>query len=116
MVLLRVPKLGRVLVPAAESVPDAVLLSDENKDDIFRRMLGSDVPITTRHRTIYRVHQRVCDRFAVGRVCLAGDSAHVNSPMGGYGMNSGIHDAINLGEKLVSILRGDGDLRLISLY
>ena len=117
MVLLRVPSLWRVLVPADTNTPDAVLLSEAHKDDVFSRMLGSDVPVETRHRTIYRVHQRVTESFAKGRVCLVGDAAHLNSPMGGFGMNSGVHDAINLGEKLVEILRGDGDAdALIGLY
>lgn len=116
MVLLKVPRLWRVLVPAANSDTDADLLSDANKDAVFQRMLGSDVPVTTHHRTIYRVHQRVCGSFAAGRVCLVGDAAHLNSPMGGFGMNSGIHDAVNLGDKLVSILRNGADPALLDLY
>jgi 3-(3-hydroxy-phenyl)propionate hydroxylase len=115
-VLLRVPDLWRILVPADETQADATLLSDDNKNDVFRRLLGSDVPVTTRHRTIYRVHQRVVQRFALGRVCLVGDAAHLNSPMGGFGMNSGIHDAVNLGEKLLRILRDDASTELLDLY
>ena len=109
MVLLRVPGLWRILVPAAEQWSDEQLLSDAYKDAVFRRMLGSDTAVQTHHRTIYRVHQRVCERFAVGRVALVGDAVHLNSPMGGFGMNSGIHDAVNLTEKLVSVLRGGAD-------
>ena len=116
MVLLRVPDLWRVLVPAAPDVPDATLLSEETKDSVFTRMLGKKADVVTRHRTIYRVHQRVCARFAVGRVCLVGDAAHLNSPMGGFGMNSGIHDAINLGEKLIAILKRGASPGLIELY
>ena len=116
MVLLRVPGLWRILVPASEQRPDAELLSDANKDAIFKRMLGSDVPVATRHRTIYRVHQRVCERFHVGKVGLVGDAVHLNSPMGGFGMNSGIHDAINLGGKLVDILRNGADDTVLGLY
>jgi 3-(3-hydroxy-phenyl)propionate hydroxylase len=116
MVLLRVPGLWRILVPAAAEDADSELLSDRNKDQIFRRMLGADTLIETRHRTIYRVHQRVCERFAQGRVGLVGDAAHLNSPMGGYGMNSGIHDVINLGEKLVRILKGGEDPALIEQF
>src|SRR5437016_7277945 len=59
---------------------------------------------------LYTVHQRVATKFRVGRAILAGDSAHVNSPIGAMGMNSGVHDAINLADKLISILRQeDGD-------
>ncbi|WP_373987318.1 FAD-dependent oxidoreductase [Duganella sp. BuS-21] len=116
MVLLRVPGLWRVLVPAANDVSDATLLSDATKNELFRRMLKSDDEVVTRHRTIYRVHQRVVSQFAVGRVCLIGDAAHLNSPMGGFGMNSGIHDGINLGEKLVRILRQGGDHALVQQF
>src|SRR6185437_12712728 len=56
---------------------------------------------------LYTVHQRVAKKFRVGRALLCGDSCHVNSPIGAMGMNSGIHDAINLADKLVAILRGE---------
>lgn len=52
---------------------------------------------------IYRVHQRVAAAFNQGRVLLAGDAAHVNNPVGGMGMNGGIHDAVNLADKLSEI-------------
>ncbi len=115
LVLLKVPRLWRVLVPAANKT-DAELLSDAYKDAVFKRILGRDVAVTTHHRTIYRVHQRVCGSFAKDRVCLVGDAAHLNSPMGGFGMNSGIHDSVNLCDKLVRILRHGGDPQLLELY
>jgi 3-(3-hydroxy-phenyl)propionate hydroxylase len=55
---------------------------------------------------LYTVHQRVAKKFRVGRAILAGDAAHVNSPIGAMGMNSGVHDAFNLADKLAGILRG----------
>ncbi|WP_304186842.1 NAD(P)/FAD-dependent oxidoreductase [Phenylobacterium aquaticum] len=116
MVLLRVPNLWRILVPAAEGDDDGMLLSDQNKDEVFHRMLGDKAQVETNHRTIYRVHQRVCESFVQGRIGLVGDAAHLNSPMGGFGMNSGIHDALNLGDKLVDILRRGGDPELLALY
>ena len=51
----------------------------------------------------------MAQKFRVGRAILAGDSAHVNSPIGAMGMNSGIHDAINLADKLIAIARGEAD-------
>jgi 2-polyprenyl-6-methoxyphenol hydroxylase-like FAD-dependent oxidoreductase len=63
----------------------------------------------------YRIHERVVDRYRVGRVALAGDAAHLNSPSGGMGMNGGIHDAFNLAGKLARVLRGE-DERLLDLY
>jgi 3-(3-hydroxy-phenyl)propionate hydroxylase len=56
------------------------------------------------HRSIYRVHQRVAKTFNLGRVVIAGDAAHLNNPLGGMGMNSGIHDAFNACEKIARIL------------
>ena len=103
-VLLRVPTLWRVLVSADEATDDAVLKSDANKDAVFGRLLGDDTPVETVHRTIYRVHQRVATKYNHGRVVLIGDAAHLNNPLGGLGMNSGIHDAVNLADKLARII------------
>jgi 3-(3-hydroxy-phenyl)propionate hydroxylase len=65
---------------------------------------------------LYTVHQRAAKRFRVGRAILAGDAAHVNSPIGAMGMNSGVHDAFNLADKLVRILRGEQDEDVLDRY
>jgi 3-(3-hydroxy-phenyl)propionate hydroxylase len=65
---------------------------------------------------LYTVHQRVAMRFRAGRAILAGDSAHVNSPIGAMGMNSGIHDAFNLADKLVRIWRKEADESELDRY
>ena len=65
---------------------------------------------------LYTVHQRVAKRFRAGRAILAGDSAHVNSPIGAMGMNSGIHDAFNLADKLVRIWRREADESELNRY
>jgi 3-(3-hydroxy-phenyl)propionate hydroxylase len=62
-----------------------------------------------RGSNLYTVHQRVAKKFRAGRAILAGDSAHVNSPIGAMGMNSGVHDAFNLADKLIRIMRGETD-------
>jgi 3-(3-hydroxy-phenyl)propionate hydroxylase len=117
MVVLRVPGLWRILVPAPVGLSDDELVSDAYKNGVFGRMMGRECDLVTRHRTIYRAHQRVCDRFAVGRILLVGDSAHLNSPMGGFGMNSGIHDAVNATGKLVQVLRAGADSQQqVALY
>lgn len=64
----------------------------------------------------YRVHHRVADRFGRGRVFLLGDAAHVHSPVGGQGMNTGIGDAINLAWKLAAVLKGQAPDRLLASY
>jgi len=63
----------------------------------------------------YKIHQRVVNQYVVGRVVLAGDAAHINSPSGGMGMNGGVHDAFNLAEKLNRILKGEG-IELLDKY
>jgi 3-(3-hydroxy-phenyl)propionate hydroxylase len=75
---------------------------------------GSDYDI--RGSNLYTVHQRVAASFRKGRAILVGDAAHVNSPIGGMGMNSGIHDAFNLADKLTAVLRGEAEPDLLDLY
>ncbi len=116
-VLLRVPTLWRVLVPASESQSDEYLLSDEKKNAIFQGLIGHGAEVQTKHRTIYRVHQRVATTFRVNRVLLVGDAAHLNNPLGGLGMNSGIHDVWNLTDKLLQIFQQGGNAdALLDLY
>lgn len=115
-VLLRVPALWRVLVPTGADEDDATLISDTKKNQVFTGLLGKGEAIETYHRTVYRVHQRVAETFRQGRVLLAGDAAHLNNPLGGFGMNSGIHDAWNLTEKLRAILQEKADPALLDRY
>ncbi len=104
-VLLRVPTLWRMLVPAPGGT-GIDYLSDAYKSGVFDRLVGDGKAVETYHRTLYRVHQRVAETFRQGRVLLAGDAAHLNNPLGGFGMNSGLHDAWNLTGKLEQILIG----------
>jgi 3-(3-hydroxy-phenyl)propionate hydroxylase len=64
------------------------------------------------HTNLYAVHQRVATCFRQGRVLLAGDAAHVNNPLGGMGMNFGIHDAVLAAERLAAVLDGGADALL----
>ena len=107
MVLLRVPSVWRVLVPAHDG-EDNFIVSDQKKSEVFQHLIG-DPEVVTEHRTIYRVHQRVANKYFENRVILAGDSAHLNNPLGGFGMNSGIHDVWNLTDKLLPVLTDGGD-------
>jgi 2-polyprenyl-6-methoxyphenol hydroxylase-like FAD-dependent oxidoreductase len=64
----------------------------------------------------YRVHHRVAERFRSGRCFLAGDAAHIHSPAGGQGMNTGIGDAFNLAWKLAEVLRGRASASILETY
>jgi len=64
----------------------------------------------------YRVHHRVADRFRGRRAFLLGDAAHIHSPVGGQGMNTGIGDAVNLSWKLAMVVRGEADETLLDTY
>ena len=64
----------------------------------------------------YRVHHRVADRFRHGRAFLLGDAAHIHSPVGGQGMNTGIGDAVNLAWKLAAVLQGRAEVALLDSY
>jgi 3-(3-hydroxy-phenyl)propionate hydroxylase len=59
------------------------------------------------HITLYKVHQRVAKTFKQGRAFLVGDAAHINNPLGGMGMNGGIHDAVNLAGRLAAVWKGE---------
>lgn len=115
LVLLKVPALWRILVPADVNDSDELLKSDERAAEVFNRIVPG-VDVETAHRTIYRVHQRVAETFVKDRILLIGDAAHLNNPLGGFGMNSGIHDAWNLADKLWKILRKDGGRDLLGLF
>ena len=64
----------------------------------------------------YRVHHRVADHFRKGRAFLLGDAAHIHSPVGGQGMNTGIGDAVNLAWKLAAVLLANADASLLDSY
>jgi 3-(3-hydroxy-phenyl)propionate hydroxylase len=115
LVLLRVPGLWRVLVPAPENSDREKLLSDDNLQAMLQRVVPRSEPYKIAHRSIYHVHQRVAKSFRHGRVLLAGDAAHVNNPLGGMGMNGGIQDAFNLADKFLEIYAGTDD-RLLDRY
>ncbi len=116
MALVRVPAVWRILVPARGPESDDSLVSEAKKNQIFERLIGLTDTVETDHRTIYRVHQCVAESYRRGRVLLAGDAAHLNNPLGGFGMNSGIHDVWNLTDKLTRLLKGDEGDELLDLY
>jgi len=87
-------------------------------DDVNTRVMGW-IPIEVRRVnwfSTYHVHHRVAGHFRSGSAFLLGDAAHIHSPVGGQGMNTGIGDAINLAWKLASVLHGRADETLLDSY
>ena len=97
-VLLKVPGLWRCLFPTRDESDAQVLASGPQK---LQGVFARTEPYATVHKTLYNVHQRVATRYRVGRAFLAGDAAHINNPLGGMGMNGGLHDVLNLCDKLI---------------
>ena len=110
------PDRWRVHFPTAPDADETALTRPDALQARLQRFLPIGKAFDIVGSNLYVVHQRVAKKFRAGRAVLAGDSAHVNSPIGAMGMNSGIHDAFNLAEKLVSILRGDADANVLDRY
>jgi len=105
--LLRVPGMWRVMFPVGQDVNDETATSPEFGQAQLSRVARCARKFEVIHTTLYRVHQRVAKRFRLGRAFLAGDAAHINNPLGGMGMNGGIHDAVNLTSKLAAVITGE---------
>ncbi|MDQ2865912.1 MAG: FAD-dependent monooxygenase [Candidatus Eremiobacteraeota bacterium] len=100
------PKLWRVICPLGRDVsPESALQPDTHRARL--RSIFGNVGSTTLWSSVFAIHRRHAQRFAIGRVALAGDAAHLNSPAGGQGMNAGIQDAANLAWKVASALRDE---------
>ncbi len=101
--------LWRAVSPTLPEQTDEELLSPDAIEARLQKFCPKDGPYEIATVALYRVHQRVAATFNKGRVLLAGDAAHVNNPVGGMGMNGGIHDAVNLAAKLDDILNGGAE-------
>jgi len=105
-VLLRTPTLWRVLIPTDPSLPDEEITSVARVEDRLQSIAPQSFTYPVVHKTAYRVHERVAANYLKGRAMLIGDAAHLNNPLGGMGMNGGIHDAMNLADKLAQVWHG----------
>jgi 3-(3-hydroxy-phenyl)propionate hydroxylase len=113
---LRIPGAWRIMFPVEPDVPDEVATSPRFAREMLASILpdGNEAPID--HVTLYRVHQRVAECFRRGRTFLAGDAAHINNPLGGMGMNGGVHDALNLTSRLGPVIKGDAHPDSLDAY
>lgn len=108
--------LWRAVSPALPDQTDEELTSPEAVEARLQKFCPKAGAYEIATVGVYNVHQRVAETFNKGRVLLAGDAAHVNNPVGGMGMNGGIHDAMNLAEKLERILDGAEAGPLLDAY
>jgi len=109
------PGIWRIAFPTDPGMSEEQILSDAFVQSRIQGFLAPDREYEIAYRSVYRVHQRVASDFREGRVLIAGDAAHVNNPLGGMGLNSGIHDGVNLAGKLVDVLEG-ASLDLLDRY
>ncbi|MGP0092483.1 MAG: FAD-dependent oxidoreductase [Xanthobacteraceae bacterium] len=119
--LFKVPGKGppghwRVVFPTQPAEEERDLLDHGNAQRRLQGFIAADEPYDVMHTNLYTVHQRVAKTYRVGRVLLAGDAAHVNNPLGGMGMNFGIHDAVSVAQTLGRVLDGSAPETELDLY
>ena len=114
--LLKVPGRWRVSIYPEDHLtieeqmePDAL---ERSLQDIVKRDERYDI----REARPYRVHMRIASSYQAGRVFVAGDAAHLNSPAGGMGLNGGLHDAFELASVLGDVLKNDAPVSRLGLY
>ena len=108
--------LWRVLSSTRLTQSEAELFDDEAVERRLQNFIPKDGRYAIVHRNLYNVHQRVAASFRQGRVFLAGDAAHVNNPLGGLGLNFGIHDAVELAGLLGKVLRREAPEDSLDAY
>jgi 3-(3-hydroxy-phenyl)propionate hydroxylase len=105
--LLQIPGLWRVMFLVNEEASDERVQTREFAQSLMAGVVPGINNYDIDHITLYKVHQRVAKTFRHGRAFLIGDAAHINNPLGGMGMNGGIHDAVNLAARLAAVWHGE---------
>jgi len=104
--LLQIPDMWRVILPADDKLAPDDAVSERSLQASLQNILPRAEPYDIIVRAIYRVHQRVAEQYRRGRIFLAGDAAHLNNPLGGMGLNGGLHDVISLTNRLIGWWHG----------
>jgi 3-(3-hydroxy-phenyl)propionate hydroxylase len=110
------PGIWRAIFPSRVGETDEEALSEAGMRRRLTKFFPGNADWPIAYSAIYAVNQRVAETFRKGRVLLAGDAAHVNNPIGGMGMNGGIHDAASLYARLARVWRGEADDAELDLY
>lgn len=115
--VFHMPGLWRLAFPVhADEDEEEEVLCDAAVQARMQRFVPRSGRYEVPHKGIYRVHQRVAQAWRAERILLAGDAAHLNNPLGAFGLNGGLHDAILLGEYLGRVCRGEADASLLDRY
>ena len=114
--VFHMPGLWRMAFPVHLDEDEAEVLAPEAVEARMQRFASRPEDYDVPYKGIYRVHQRVAKDWRQGRIVLAGDAAHLNNPLGAFGLNGGIHDAILLANYLGKVCRREADESLLDLY
>jgi 3-(3-hydroxy-phenyl)propionate hydroxylase len=114
--LLQIPDMWRILIPVAPEVAPDDAVSEESLQSSLQTILAKPDDYEIVVRAIYRVHQRVAATYRRGRIFLAGDAAHLNNPLGGMGLNGGLHDVISLTDRLIAWWSGKAEAAILDGY
>jgi len=110
------PDVWRFVVPMRVNETEEEAKEPSAMQKRLKRFFPREDDYEIAYANVYTVSQCVASTFNTGRVVLAGDSAHVNNPIGGMGLNGGIHDAVNLADKLIKVWKGEAGIELFNLY
>ncbi len=114
--LLRLPEIWRCSLYSDPEETIEQALEPAAIERKLQRIVPRSVPYEVVEIRPYRIHRRLIDDYRDGRVLFAGDAAHLTSPSGGMGMNGGIHDAVNLSDKLIAVIKEGASEDLFDLY
>jgi 3-(3-hydroxy-phenyl)propionate hydroxylase len=104
--LLEIPDMWRIITAADPAIEPSEAVQESRLQASLRNLLPRPEPYDIVVKGVYRVHQRVATAYRRGRVFLAGDAAHLNNPLGGMGLNGGLHDVLSLVPRLAAVWHG----------
>ncbi len=108
--------LWRILFPTDAELPEEELMDAGHIEALLQNFLAKPDPWQVVAKSTYRVHQRVAGDFRAGRMLLVGDAAHINNPLGAFGLNGALHGAFNLAPKLAAAWSDEAPLTLLDRY
>jgi len=114
--LLEIPDMWRIIAPVDRRIEPDEAMQDRYLQNCLQNLLPRPEAYEIAVKAIYRVSQRVALSYRKGRAFLAGDAAHINNPLGGLGLNGGLHDVVNLTARLARVWHGEADLSELDGY